>query len=278
MSFADRLQSATTEYGPACVGLDPHLDRLPGRPADGWSGRSCEEVAVAVEAFCFGAIDALQGRVGVVKPQAAFFEQLGGPGVSVLQRVVARAQEAGLLVLLDAKRGDIGSTAQAYARATLDPDGPMGADAVTLSPYLGPESLEPFVRASELNNRGLFVLVRTSNPGAGSWQDGHPVSQWVAKTNAERPNACVGAVVAANLPPAAVRACRVAMPRAWFLVPGCGAQGATVEDTRAHFRPDRSGALVSASRSILFADQPESDWQSGIAERAGRFVAQLSRI
>ena len=177
--FSDRLAAAVQQTGVgACIGLDPHLDRLP-EPLVASHGP-----AEAAKQFCLGVIDVVAGHVPSVKPQVAFFEAMGAPGVAALQEVVTAARAAGLIVVLDAKRGDIGSTARAYARATIDPDGPMNADSVTLSPYLGVESLVPYVPHCA-EDRGLFALVRTSNPGAGQWQNsGSPsfaehVAQWL---------------------------------------------------------------------------------------------------
>ena len=196
--FGPRLAARVAATAPAVVGIDPHLDRIPGMPT---SDRSAQAAAVA--AFSAQVIDAVADVVAAVKPQVAFFEQLGAPGVAALEATCQRAKEAGLLVLLDAKRGDIGSTARAYVRATLDDDGPIGADAVTLSPYLGPESLDPFVAYARAHGKGLFVLLRTSNPGAGPWQRetaiAERVASWVRTVNADG-RGTVGVVVGATLP------------------------------------------------------------------------------
>ncbi|MFT7521446.1 MAG: orotidine-5'-phosphate decarboxylase [Kiritimatiellia bacterium] len=288
--FADRLSAAVLACGaPACVGLDPHLDRLPlplvesALKRTGRARRSA--MAQAAAEFCIGVLDVVARKAPAVKPQVAFFEQLGAPGVEALEHVVAHAKSLGLIVILDAKRGDIGSTAKAYVTATLSDDGPMGADAVTLSPYLGLESLQPFVEAIS-QGKGLFVLVRTSNPGAQAWQLGSDpiagqVADWIRETNAgqlgDTGMGPVGAVIGATLPLEAPR-WRRRMPNAWFLVPGYGAQGASATDCLAHCRDDRSGALISSSRGVLYprTGRAGSDWKRGINDRLDEFVCDLS--
>ncbi len=276
IGFGARLQARVAATAPACVGIDPHLQRVPGVTGS----QSRVATARAVARFGCAVVEAVAGEVAAVKPQVAFFEQLGSPGVAALEEVVAAARDAGLLVLLDAKRGDIGSTAEAYARATLDDDGPVGADAVTLSPYLGPESLAPFLERRAAG-KGLFVLLRTSNPGAGPWQQGTglagEVADWVAEANRDGTGS-VGVVVGATLPDEAPR-WRQRLPEAWFLVPGFGAQGATVDDVRGHFRRDGSGALITSSRGVLFPaegkDAP-ADVVRAVRERARALVQSLS--
>lgn len=276
MSFGERLAARVRATAPAVVGIDPHLDRIPDLPPA--SDRPARAAAVA--SFAADVIDAVVDVVAAVKPQVAFFEQLGAPGVEALEATVRRAQDAGLLVLLDAKRGDIGSTARAYVRATLDDEGPLGADAVTLSPYLGPESLEPFVRHAKAHDKGLFVLLRTSNPGAAPWQRdtgvARAVADWVRDQDRDG-SGSVGVVVGATLPHEAAH-WRAAIGNAWMLVPGFGAQGATADDVRGHFLPDGMGALVTSSRAVLF---PASGYDApgrrtdAIRARARALVADL---
>ncbi len=168
MHFGDQLIARVRALGhPLCVGLDPHLDRIAPLFRRGTMAPGDPATAEAVEDFVNAIIDRLEGRVAVVKPQIAFFEQLGWRGLQVLERVVDRCRRRGLLVLLDAKRGDIGSTAKGYARSYLTEDAPLRVDAITLNAYLGLDTLEPFAATGA----GLFVLVRTSNPGAGDLQD-----------------------------------------------------------------------------------------------------------
>jgi orotidine-5'-phosphate decarboxylase len=286
--FADRLTAAVDALGaPACVGLDPEVSRLPAPLLDPSRRADRRACADAARAFCVGVVDAVTGVVPAVKPQVAYFEAMGAPGVAALEDVVAHARSRGLLVILDAKRGDIGSTARAYAAATLRDDGPIGADAVTLSPYLGDESLRPFLDETD-GGKGLFLLVRTSNPGAGAWQAGGSpsfadrVAAWIRDANATRRGASgfgpVGAVIGATIGDEAA-AWRAAMPSAWFLVPGYGAQGATAAACLPHRGPGRLGALVVSARGVLYAPSgvPEGDgWQEGVAARARAFAADVA--
>lgn len=277
MNFGTRLTERVRATGsPTCVGLDPHIDKLPPVLV-----RETERAALAVAAseFCRGVIEVTADLVPCVKPQIAFFEALGSHGVAALEEVVAAARDAGMLVILDAKRNDIGSTAEAYARATLDDDGPLGADAVTLSPYLGPESLEPFARRAE-SGKGMFVLVRTSNPGAGVWQRhvAPEVADWIAARNAESgaPFGPWGAVVGATVGDESA-ALRERMPRTWFLVPGYGAQGAGSDDVRRHADAEGLGALVVSARGVLYPSggQDGTDWKSQVRARAQAFVEDI---
>ncbi|MCA9490694.1 MAG: orotidine-5'-phosphate decarboxylase, partial [Myxococcales bacterium] len=237
--------------------------RLPASLGDG---------ADAALAFGKGVVDAVAGVVPAIKPQVAFFERLGWQGVRALEEVVAYAQERGLVVVLDAKRGDIGSTAKAYAEATAT------SDAVTLSPYLGPESLRPFERRAA-SGKGMFVLVRTSNPGAGGWQAdtgvADRVADWIASTSGDDELGPIGAVVGATLAAPEVASLRARMPRAWFLVPGFGAQGAGPEEIRPHFRRDGLGALIPSSRAVLFPPpgSTDADPKTAIGLRAAQLAA-----
>ena len=177
--FGDRLIAAIRRTGhPLCVGLDPHLERIPPLFACGDMSPGDPATADAVRAFLVAVCDRLEGRVAVVKPQLAFFERLGWQGMRALCEVVEHAHRRGLLVLLDAKRGDIGSTSVAYAEALLGADAPFRGDAVTLSPWLGPDTIEPFATRADATGSGLFVLVRTSNPGAGAFQDVELAVTW----------------------------------------------------------------------------------------------------
>ncbi len=271
MTFADRLAARVAAVGsPTCVGLDPHLDRIPGLDR----GADRRAIAAAVQAFCLEVVEAVADRVAAVKPQSAFFEALGSPGVAALEVVVREARSAGLIVVLDAKRGDIGSTAEAYATATLDDDGPMGADAVTLSPYLGPESLQPFVERMQ-HGKGVFVLVRTSNPGAAPWQRDLGLADAVAEWVAQHPTGA-GAVIGATLPRAELIRWRTRLPRSWLLVPGFGAQGAGPR-ALAPLIGGGGPALVTASRSVLFGD-PDAPQPSTVRERAEAFRADVHTV
>lgn len=271
--FGERLAERARQGSSLVVGIDPHPTRMPVPIAARWR----TDPAGALEAWSIGVLEAVGPYVAAVKPQAAFYEAYGSVGWRALESVCARAKELGVPVLLDAKRGDIGSTAEAYARGLLDDDGPLGADAVTVSPWLGPESLEPFV-ARAAAGKGVFVLVRTSNPGAEAWQipAAERVAAWIAEANASlggRPGP-VGAVVGATLPGGPWRAL---LGDAWILAPGIGAQGAGVDDLSGHRRADGGGVLPVAARSVLFADQPEGDdWTERVARRALALTRELA--
>ena len=169
--FADELISRVRSLGhPLCVGLDPYLDRIPPPFRRGSMTIGDPRSADAVADFLGAVIDRLSGKVAVVKPQIALFEQLGWRGMKMLEGILDRARKQRLLVLLDAKRGDIGATAEGYAQAYLDPSSSMSVDAMTVNPYMGRDAIEPFVRRAEQERRGVFVLVRNSNPGSSDYQ------------------------------------------------------------------------------------------------------------
>lgn len=253
--FSERLSAAVRGTGsPLCVGIDPWPDRLPGTG----------DPAARAEAFGRAVVAACAGRVPAVKPQFAFFEQLGPAGMAALARVCAAARDAGLLVIGDAKRGDIGSTAAAYAAATMGPDAPFPCDALTVSPFLGPDTLEPFLAAGDRTGSGVFVLLRTSNPGSAAWQAqvAPSIAAWIDEAGASRADADglsgVGAVVGATHP-GALAEMRTKLPHAWLLVPGYGAQGASAADTRAAARADGLGALIVSARAATFPSGPWGD-------------------
>jgi len=235
------------------LGLDPDPARL-------WP-----EAGGDVGAHCRAVIDAAGAACVAVKPQVACFERLGAAGWEALRSTVEHARAAGLLVLADAKRGDIDISAQRYAEAFIAPGG-LEADALTVSPYLGADSLEPFTAAARAAGAGLFVLVRTSNAGAADLQDlelagGGRVWEHVARlvdgigTPGESSGLSeIGAVVGATAPEHLARA-RELMPRSVFLLPGIGAQGGRVEDLAPAFAPGRAAGLVTSSRSIVFAHE-----------------------
>ncbi len=258
--FSDRLLSAIEHTGSTCVvGLDPMPHLFPAWCAAGDPIETCRS-------FCFTAIDAVAGLVPMIKPQSAYFEVLGPAGMQVLFDVHKYAQSAGLLVLLDAKRGDIASTAQAYAEAYLARgEGRFEFDAMTVNPYLGPDSLEPFVKVAKNANAGLFVLGVTSNPEGGYLQkaelaSGGPLYAKVAEMAApmnqelmgERGYGGVGLVAGATFPEEA-RHLRALLPQSIFLVPGIGAQGGDYEALRNFFNPDGLGAVVSSSRAVTYS-------------------------
>lgn len=237
-----------------------------------------------------GVLEAVAGAVPCVKPQLACFERYGSGGVAVYERVVDHAKRLGLLVIADAKRGDIGISAAHYAEALLA--GGHAADAVTVNPYLGPDTLEPFVDTAASHDAGVFVLVRTSNPGSDALQsreivDGRTVAEAVADTVTQLGAAHagshgyshVGAVVGATKP-ADAAALRARMPHALFLVPGFGAQGGSAQDVRACFKPDGTGAVITASRSVIYAPPRVGEAWDGAVRRAAEAlrdqVASLS--
>jgi orotidine-5'-phosphate decarboxylase len=293
--FADRLTSACRARGtPLCVGLDPRWESLPEEIRRRHDDGTLTGVARAFEAFCNRILDIVAPLVAVVKPQSAFFEMCGPDGLAVLQRLLRRARDLGLLTILDGKRNDIASTAAAYADAAFGGVAFQGgtlpvwdADALTVNPYLGRDAVEPFIQSARKSGRGVFVLVRTSNPGAGQFQDlrcdGRPVYLHVAEAVGSwtRVNCgqCgfgdVGAVVGATHP-GELGAIRRALPDALFLVPGYGAQGGTARDTAAAFRQDGSGAIINSSRGILFPFNPsDGAWEQAIHAATRQSIADL---
>jgi orotidine-5'-phosphate decarboxylase len=266
--FADRLAAAVERKGaPLCVGLDPDPALMPA--------------GVGVAEFCRGIVDAVADVAVAVKPQAAFFEAQGAEGWAELTAACRYAREAGLLVVADGKRGDVPSTARAYAAAFA----PL-ADAVTVNPYLGRDSLEPFFAVEGL---GVLALVKTSNPGSADVQDlpledGRPLWQHVAELVAawgtdrigESGLSSVGAVVGATHPEV-LETVRSLMPNAVILLPGVGAQGGRLEELAAAFSAGPASALPSASRSVIYADSGE-DWQEAAAAEATRLADALRTV
>ena len=281
--FADRLaENIRRKRNALCVGIDPRWESLPLSIRERFGP---EGIGAAYEAFGLKVLDLVANITPVVKPQAAFFEQAGVAGFTALASILTRAKELGLVTILDAKRGDIASTAAAYAEAAFGPV--WNADSVTVNPYLGEDAVEPFIAAARKRDRGLFVLVRTSNKGAGLFQDlvcdGKPVYRHVADAvaswNAVRLGECglgdVGAVVGATHP-RELAELRDRMPDVWFLVPGYGAQGATVADVQAAFLGNGLGAIVNSSRGITFPFHPDdANWEAKIVEATKKAVSEL---
>lgn len=287
MHFADTLTQRVRALGhPLCVGLDPHLERIPQAFRRGAMAPGAPETADAVGGFLCEVVDRLEDRVAIVKPQIALFERLGWRGLRMLEAVVARCRERGLMVLLDAKRGDIGSTAEGYASAYLAPDAPLSVDAITLSPYLGRDTLAPFLDHCARGGRGAFVLVKTSNPGSGDLQDRAlaegPVYAEVAAMLAEDCArlrgasgwSSLGVVVGATYPEQSARV-RDALPHALFLVPGYGEQGASAADAVTGLR-GVEGGVVSSSRGILFPDSDGGDWAKGFDAALRAAIEELA--
>lgn len=293
--FGDALILRGRKLGhPLCVGIDPHLSSIPPLFCRGSMTPSDPSTADAVEGFCSAIVDRVAGRVSVVKPQIAFFEQLGWTGIRALGNVMMRARAAGLLVLLDAKRGDIGSTAEGYASAFLGEAAPLEADAITLNPYMGLDTLEPFAQAAERAGAGMFVLAKTSNPGSGDLQDleidGSPIYERVAANLApladrlagpETGWSSLGVVVGATWPEQH-DAVRKHLPKALFLVPGYGAQGGGAKDSVRGFVAGPNGlegGVVSSSRGILFPEGSNTTdataWEAAIDAALDRSIGEL---
>ena len=297
LPFSDRLAGAVkNRRNPVLVGLDPRAESLPEGMLPKGAEASPAEKAAAYGRFCRGVIDVVAQMVPAVKPQAAFFEELGPAGMAVLAELIGYAQSRGLLVILDGKRNDIGSTAAAYARGLLGPGGQSawGADALTVSPYLGDDSLRPFIDVAVERGAGVFVLVKTSNPGGKMFQDlvadGRPiychVAEYVERQAVETLGECgygaVGAVVGATYPEQLAEL-RAAMPHTLFLVPGFGSQGGTARDVAAAFDPQGLGAVVNNSRGIIFAHAAKpyreqfgaARWQDAVEAATRNMIEQL---
>ncbi len=267
--FADRLAAAVEHKGvPLCVGLDPDPALMPS--------------GVGVAEFCRGIVDAVAEHAVAVKPQSAFFEAQGSTGWAALVEVCEYARDAGLIVIADAKRGDVPSTDRAYAAAFA----PL-ADAVTVNPYLGYDSLEPFFAHEGL---GVLAILKTSNPGSADIQDlvladGRPLWQhiaglldsWGEDLVGARGLSRLGAVVGATHPEV-LETVRNLMPQAVLLLPGVGAQGGRPEDLAAAFAPGPGSALVSASRSVIYAREGGATWQEAAAAEAARLAGELRAV
>jgi orotidine-5'-phosphate decarboxylase len=278
LDFVERLHARILALNTrVCLGIDPRPEGHPSTHPDAHE-QDPARIGRAVAAHARGVLHACADLVACVKPQSAFFEALGIPGLIALAQVIADAKALGIPVILDAKRGDIGSTAEAYAQAYLT-DGVFAADALTVNPYLGLDTLEPFLAASVQGGRGLFVLVKTSNPGSGGLQDvrgadGRKLHMRLADELRERslrlPRDAhgytpLGAVVGATYP-SELADVRAALPHSLLLVPGYGAQGATADDVAGAFDVAGLGAVVNASRSLYYpAGERE---EAGAASRA----------
>lgn len=274
MHFSDALvRSIKAKESALCVGLDPQLSKLPAfllKRVVQEHGETMEAAAEAFIAFNKGIIDAVKDLVPAVKPQLAYYEEFGHQGIRAFEETCAYAKQAGLLVIADGKRNDIGSTAEAYARAFFEPNlfGKLqetSVDALTVNAYLGVDGISPFLKACG-KDKGIFVLVRTSNPSSGDLQDrvtgdenmsiaelmGHFVESWGSDCEGEEGYSSVGAVVGATHPVQAERL-RAILPKNFFLVPGYGTQGGTAEDVAACFNNDGLGALIVQARGIIYA-------------------------
>lgn len=288
--FADRLIEAVRRRGtPLCVGLDPFADKIPALFGDAHAGPA------AAEAFFLEILALTAPRAAIVKPQLGLFERYGAEGYAAAQRLCAAARDLGLLVLLDAKRGDIGTTAEGYAEACLG--APFAADAVTVNPYMGFDTIEPFVERAEKTGAGVAVLVRTSNPGARDVQDlmvdGAPLWAHVAiglapiagRMRSDSGWSSLMAVAGATWPDEA-RRLRTLMPTTLFLVPGYGAQGASATEAVAGFMRGAGGRLeggvVNASRSVLYPAAAAgattmAEWRAAVTAAMDAAAADLAQ-
>lgn len=278
MHFADALTDRIKKTSPLCVGLDPNLDLLP---------EGISKDPAGVYEFCAGIIDAVKDTASCIKPQMAYFELLGWEGMKVFWEACAYAKEQGLIVIADGKRNDIGPTCEAYADAYLNEMTPI--DALTVSPYLGSDGIKPFMERCEQNGKGIYVLVKTSNPSSGEVQDlpvgdeavheylAQLVESWATTILGEKTQfSSVGAVVGATYPEE-MKYLRTLMPHVPFLIPGVGAQGGTVEDAKHGFIGDGTGAIVNSSRGIIFASN-EKDWKEKAAEAASKLSQELKDL
>lgn len=296
MNFADRLLSAIRRKDTPCVvGLDPSIELMPSFISSKAVGE--RGLLHSLLTFCTIVLESVGDLVPAVKFQIACYEQFGTLGIQALERAIYTARKLGLIVILDAKRGDIASSAEAYAKAFLFPknesrlDGlGLSVDAITVSPFLGRDSIYPFLDACQLFGSGLFVLVKTSNPGSKDIQDlrmedGRPLYQAVAELvnylGSDLVGSCgyssVGAVVGATFPEEA-RILRASMPHSIFLVPGYGSQGGTAKDAVEAFDKNGIGAIVNASRSILYSpdkDILESEFRLGLRARTTRMISEI---
>jgi len=278
MHAADALTDRIKTHAPVCVGLDPDLKKLPEGISKDIEG---------VKIFCTGIIDAVSDTAAVIKPQLAYFEVLGWEGMKLFWEVCHIAKEHGLIVIADAKRGDIGSTCEAYAEAYLYEGSPIGW--MTVNPYLGSDGVNPFIEKAAQNNKGVFVLVKTSNESSGDLQDlpcgdevvhehlAQLVESWGAQRIGEQSNlSCVGAVVGATYPEE-MKYLRTLMPHIPFLIPGYGAQGGTTADVAHGFIPDGTGAIVNASRSIIYASSG-LDWKEAVKTATEEMAKELKGV
>ena len=294
--FGDKLIDKIRIIGnPLCVGLDPYLGKIPPLFRDGPMTPADPRTAKATRSFLMSLIDLLEHKIAIIKPQSAFFERMGWRGTQLLEDITSYAQGKGFLVLMDAKRGDIGSTAEAYAQSFLTKDAPIKSDALTVSPFLGLDTLEPYIQAARINGSGVFVLVKTSNPGSGDFQDllvgEETLFEKIAQKleplskNFESPRtgwSSLGIVVGATYP-AQGENLRELLPHTPFLIPGYGAQGGGAEDAVRTFVKGPNGyegGIVNSSRAILFPDKGNTDhpkeWETAVSDAIKHSVDDLT--
>jgi orotidine-5'-phosphate decarboxylase len=300
-AFADRLiESIRAKGNPCVVGLDPRIDLMPDFIKSGRGEPTRDVVRSILSDFHNLVIDAVADLVPAVKPQLAFFEQYGSAGIEAFEHTVAAARQRGLIVIADGKRNDISSTAEAYAAAFLGEADVLGqkrkvfdADSTTVTPYLGRDSLQPFVNACGRHGKGVFVVLKTSNPGSRDFQDqilaatGRTLYESIAgmirelgdQMIGESGYSSIGAVIGATFPDDG-RKLRALMPHAIILVPGYGAQGGSAESAAACFNDDGLGAVVSSSRGITYRysppDLPCREFVAAIRENTLRMIDEIT--
>jgi orotidine-5'-phosphate decarboxylase len=290
-AFADRLIAAVRSHKtPLCVGIDPFPDMIPSLFGDARSD------ARAIAKFGEAILDLAAKHTGVVKPQLGLFEPYGAEGVAIAAELTALAKAKNLVVILDAKRGDIGTTAEGYARATLGPKPGFDADCVTVNPYMGADTLKPFLDLASAGGKGVAVLVRTSNPGAADLQDldvgGAPLwartAEMIAPLSADLQGESGWSglmIVAGATAPDQAQSLRALLPTNLFLVPGYGAQGAGATDARAGFvrgPQGWEGGVINSSRGVLYPKAAVSAsslgaWREAVNEAMAQAAADLSR-
>ncbi len=278
MHYSDALQARVQKTSPICVGLDPNLFLLPEGIARNSAG---------VRDFCFGIVDAVADVAACIKPQMAFFEVLGWEGMKVFWEVCAYAKEKGMIVIADGKRGDIGSTCEAYADAYLGEESPI--DALTVNPFFGSDGILPFLARCSKNGKGIYIMVKNSNPSSGEIQDlpvgDHVVHEHLATlvqgwgescVGEVSRMSCLGAVVGATYPEE-LTYLRTLMPFTPLLIPGYGAQGGKAEDVKRGFYEGGLGAIVNSSRAIIFASKG-ANWQTAARAEAEKMAAELRAV
>lgn len=293
MSVDLLVQKIKEKGNPSVAGLDPKIEYVPEyirKKAYAEYGQNLKGATEAIWEFNKGLIDALYDVVPAVKPQSAFYEMYGLCGEEVMHRTISYAKEKGLYIILDVKRNDIGSTAEAYSKAYLGKvyiDGvecePCPVDCVTVNPYLGTDGIQPFVNDCKAYDKAIFALVKTSNPSSGELQDllvgdehiyekvAQCVNKWNEETIGKSGYGAVGAVVGATYPEQA-KVLRKLMPKSYFLVPGYGAQGGGAEGVKPCFNEDGLGAIVNSSRGIMCAYK-KGDWKEEQFAEAARAEA-----
>lgn len=293
--FADTVIARSRARGHCfCLGLDPHLAMIPAAFRKGDMAPRAPETITAIEDFLTAAIDLAADKVVAVKPQSAMYERLGSAGIALLERVVAHAHDRGLPVVLDAKRNDIGSTAEAYAEAYLAPDSANPVECLTVNPYMGVDTLEPYLKLCRAHGRGIFVLVKTSNPGSGDFQNLKTGNTTVYGSVAlalkpvaetllgESGWSSLGVVVGATYPQEAADI-RTLLPNALFLIPGFGYQAGDVTQLAAALKPGPAGlegGLINSARATLLppeaADGGYAEWKAAFADTLSRHIAAVT--